>query len=223
MTRGRFVLIADAGTWMSIEFNGDMYPSYNGKLVYHMLKNISNYTALDAEIRRFDKERFGYMEMGEDICPIPVGKLDFSKDYFANFGSDYLYIKNASSQAVQIIGTKGEKVMIQPGEIQTWCYGSLVTEEENKPEAFPLDEEEWEFVKKIDSQGTADHQEKTGHQEQANFLGNIPNAKLTALLNCCNELLKYDTQETDNTQAALFAFARQLKKALEKSLHWRVS
>ena len=40
MTRGNFLLITDTANWMSIQFNGDMYPSCNGKFVYHMLESV---------------------------------------------------------------------------------------------------------------------------------------------------------------------------------------
>ena len=70
MTRGNFLLITNTANWMSIQFNGDMYPSCNGKFVYHMLESVKNYNDLTAAILKFDKERFGYSyEYGEDMTP----------------------------------------------------------------------------------------------------------------------------------------------------------
>lgn len=70
MTRGNFVLITNTANWMSIQFNGDMYPSGNGKIVYHMLESVKNYNDLTTAILKFDKERFGYSyEYGEDMTP----------------------------------------------------------------------------------------------------------------------------------------------------------
>lgn len=57
MTRGNFLLITDTANWMSSQFNGDMYPSGNGKIVYHMLESVKNYNDLTAAILKFDKER----------------------------------------------------------------------------------------------------------------------------------------------------------------------
>ena len=63
MTRGNFLLITDTANWMSIQFNGDMYPSCNGKFVYHMLESVETYDDLAAAILKFDEERFGYADM----------------------------------------------------------------------------------------------------------------------------------------------------------------
>ena len=35
MTKGNFVLIENGKIYMSMQFNGDMYPSCNGKYVYY--------------------------------------------------------------------------------------------------------------------------------------------------------------------------------------------
>lgn len=46
MTRGNFILITNTANWMSIQFYGDMYPSCNGKFVYHMLESVETYNDL---------------------------------------------------------------------------------------------------------------------------------------------------------------------------------
>lgn len=46
-----------------IQFNGDMYPSCNGKFVYHMLESVETYDDLAAAILKFDGECFGYADM----------------------------------------------------------------------------------------------------------------------------------------------------------------
>lgn len=56
MTRGNFVLITNTANWMSIQFNGDMYPSCNGKFVYHMLESVETYDDLAAAILKFDSK-----------------------------------------------------------------------------------------------------------------------------------------------------------------------
>lgn len=42
MTKGNFVLIENGKIYMSMQFNGDMYPSCNGKYVYYLLKHINS-------------------------------------------------------------------------------------------------------------------------------------------------------------------------------------
>ena len=127
MTRGNFILITNTANWMSTQFNGDMYPSCNGKFVYHMLESVETYNDLAAAILKFDEERFGYADMhGIDMAPKSISdNIDFSKDYFAIYNSDYLYIKNASNKDCTIITKNGVKQTIKPGEIQVWNFGCL--------------------------------------------------------------------------------------------------
>lgn len=145
MTRGNFLLITDTANWMSIQFNGDMYPSCNGKFVYHMLESVETYDDLAAAILKFDEERFGYADMHyADLAPENISDdIDFSKDYFAIYNSDYLYIKNASNKDCTIIAKNGVKQTIKPGEIQVWNFGCLA-----QPDAkdLELNDDEKRFV-----------------------------------------------------------------------------
>lgn len=145
MTRGNFLLITNTANWMSIQFNGDMYPSCNGKIVYHMLESIETYDDLEATILKFDKERFGYSyEYGEDLTPKQISDdIDFSQDYFAIYNSDYLYVKNASEKDCTIIAKNGMKQTIKPGEIQVWNFGRLVHPD---AEDLELNDDEKKFV-----------------------------------------------------------------------------
>ena len=145
MTRGNFLLITDTANWMSSQFNGDMYPSGNGKIVYHMLESVKNYNDLTAAILKFDKERFGYLyEYGEDMTPKSISdNIDFSKDYYAVYNSDYLYIKNASDKDCTIIAKNEMEKTIKPGEIQVWNFGCLVQPD---AEDLELNDDEKKFV-----------------------------------------------------------------------------
>ena len=145
MTRGNFLLITNTANWMSSQFNGDMYPSGNGKIVYHMLESVKNYNDLTAAILKFDKERFGYSyEYGEDMTPKSISdNIDFSKDYYAVYNSDYLYIKNASDKDCTIIAKNEMEKTIKPGEIQVWNFGCLV---QPNAEDLELNDDEKKFV-----------------------------------------------------------------------------
>lgn len=147
MTKGNFILITDTANWMSTQFNGDMYPSYNGKLVYHMLEFVETYDDLAAAILKFneERERFGYADMHDiDLAPKSISDdIDFSKDYFAIYNSDYLYIKNASDKKCFIVDREGMSREIQPGKIQVWNYGRLVQPE---AEDLELNDDEKKFV-----------------------------------------------------------------------------
>ena len=142
MTRGNFVLLTNDANWMSIQFNGDMYPSCNGKLVYYMLQNqVTDYDSLAAAIRRFDDACFGYArEYGEDVSPRKApDEIDFSHDYFKIYNSDYLYIKNTADFPITITDNRRQEHKIQPDEIQVWYFGQL---EETDHDDLVLDKED---------------------------------------------------------------------------------
>lgn len=174
MTRGNFLLITDTANWMSIQFNGDMYPSCNGKFVYHMLESVETYDDLAAAILKFDEERFGYADMHDiDLAPESISdNIDFSEDYYAIYNSDYLYIKNASNKDCTIIAKNGVKQAIKPGEIQVWNFGCLV-----QPDAkdLELNDDEKKFVYGSEPEETSfDGSLQTIFEECDSLLENLP-------------------------------------------------
>ena len=174
MTRGNFLLITNIANWMSIQFNGDMYPSCNGKFVYHMLESVETYDDLAAAILKFDEERFGYADMHDiDMSPNSISDdIDFSEDYFAVYNSDYLYIKNASNKDCTIIANIGVKQTIKPGEIQVWNFGCLV-----QPDAkdLELNDDEKKFVYGSEPEETSfDGSLQTIFEECDSLLENLP-------------------------------------------------
>lgn len=125
MTRGNFVLITDEGVFASVQFNGDMYPSYNGRYVYNMLKKVETFDEFKAAVKRFDENRFGYGEEANTLKR--YSNLDFSDDYYGRYNSDYLYIKNISSSEYVITPrTKRATRSIKPNEIQIWNFGYFI-------------------------------------------------------------------------------------------------
>lgn len=124
MTRGNFVIIKDKKIYMSWQFNGDMYPEWHGKIVYELLKYVHSLNDLEKAIRGFDNYVFEYFTAYEETnIIIEERNLDFSKDYFSRFNSDYLYIKNLDSEPYEIISRHYEKHEIQPGDIEVWYFG----------------------------------------------------------------------------------------------------
>ena len=201
MTRGNFLLITNTANWMSIQFNGDMYPSCNGKIVYHMLESVETYDDLTAAILKFDKERFGYSyEYGEDMTPKSISdNIDFSKDYYAVYNSDYLYIKNASDEDCTIIAKNEMEQTIKPGEIQVWNFGCLVQPDD---EDLELNDDEKKFV--------------YGNQPKETSLDD----RLQTIFSECDSLLenlpKGLTNEEKEMLPPVVALWSALKKHLEK-------
>lgn len=174
MTKGNFVLITDTANWMSTQFNGNMYPSGNGKLAYHMLESVKIYDDLTAIILKFDKKYFGYSnEYGVDLAPKSISDdINFSEDYFAIYNSDYLYIKNASDKECTIIAKNGMKQTIKPGEIQVWDFGCLVQPD---AEDLELNDDEKKFVYGSETEDTSFNDSlQTIFEECDSLLENLP-------------------------------------------------
>ena len=62
MTRGKFVLITEDQVYISIEFNGDMYPSGHGIEVMNRLKKVHTPDDFISEVTGFNKENFQYKD-----------------------------------------------------------------------------------------------------------------------------------------------------------------
>lgn len=123
MTRGNFVLVNDGKIYISCQFNGDMYPDGHGTTVYALLGGVDSVEKFEAAVEAF---RAVYFPEYEGTGIHEVSELDFSKDYYKNFGSDYLYIKNIGSNSAVIISKdNGDVKDIAPGEIQVWEFGRL--------------------------------------------------------------------------------------------------
>lgn len=124
MTRGNFVLIEDGKVYVSIQFNGNMQPGYNGKFVYYLLQKLDSKGELKKAVKRFDDLKFGYSYYGTNVTILEeMEGLDFSKDYCSRFNSDYLYIKNADKNPFYITDMDGTSYVINPDEIQIWKCG----------------------------------------------------------------------------------------------------
>ncbi|MCB6589765.1 hypothetical protein LI294_21000 [bacterium 210702-DFI.5.13] len=221
MTRGNFLLITNTANWMSIQFNGDMYPSCNGKIVYHMLESVETYDDLTAAILKFDKERFGYSyEYGEDMTPKSISdNIDFSKDYYAVYNSDYLYIKNASDEDCTIIAKNEMEQTIKPGEIQVWNFGCLVQPDD---EDLELDDDEKKFVYGNQPKGASS---KPKNDKNNIVYGDQPEEtslddRLQTIFSECDSLLenlpKGLTNEEKEMLPPVVALWSALKKYLEK-------
>lgn len=125
MTRGNIVIIdKDESILTSVQFNGDMYPSGNGEKAIRALKHTKDLLSYRKNVYKFDDRIFGYQHEGcySDLIE-KWDDLDFSKDYYARFNSDYIYIKNLSGKTYEIIQMNKEKASIDPGEIQVYCFG----------------------------------------------------------------------------------------------------
>ena len=132
MTRGKILLITDDRILSSIEFNGDMYPSgYGEEVVEEILKKVSrcNVGEFKKFVRHFDENYFGYVYEGMADPEMLVFKkkkedrIDLSDNYFKNYGSDYIYMKNVSNEAYPVTDINGRTQDIFPGQIKAYYFG----------------------------------------------------------------------------------------------------
>lgn len=135
MTRGQIILITDEAVYGAGEFNGDMYYDWYGKEVIEALKNVETYADYAKFVYDFNAQNFQYpeqliYEIGRFDTEEDVEKVnqlfDMSKNYIENWFSDYLYIKNISSNKFDIVSDEDDfDITIQPGEICSLCFGNL--------------------------------------------------------------------------------------------------
>ena len=124
MTRGKFAIINDKGVYTSYEFNGDMYYDGHGSEVVERLKRVENEKDFVREVEEFNAENFEYN--GEFNKPFFIEKnMNFSKEYFDKYFSDYVYVKNITDETHKIIQDDGTDVEIEPNQILIFYFGSL--------------------------------------------------------------------------------------------------
>jgi hypothetical protein len=129
MTRGTFYLITDNLFYESIEFNGDMYPEGYGDRAFELLKQVKSPAEFKAMVQQFNKEAHNYPENQIEFFERPLsflqGQKDMSKNYYDFWFSDWLFIKNISSNPITFTLTDKSKYEVQPEETVRLNFGSL--------------------------------------------------------------------------------------------------
>lgn len=133
MTRGKLILITNKIVYISTEFNGDMYPDGNGLEAFKRLLNVNNPKDYVKEVGEFNKNNFDYQGrvFGTRNLKWLEKTKDFSEDYFNNWFSDWLYVKNISKKPVKFIlmDTKEERV-VMPDEVAAFNFGDNPSQED---------------------------------------------------------------------------------------------
>ena len=144
MTRGQIAIIKkEYGKNIiltSIEFNGDMYMptkklAGHGQQVINALRKVDDTAAYQLAVARFNYNYHNYNDCNSLTHTQNIEALDFTKDYFDYWFSDYVYIKNITTETVRLvtcttdedgrdIGTKD--VNLAPSQIAVLCFGRLV-------------------------------------------------------------------------------------------------
>lgn len=128
MTRGTLAIIADDNRiFKSIEFNGDMYLSGYGVDAIRCLETVDTEDDFEDAVREFDADHYHYNEE-QIIWEIKNIKpyLDMSKDYSDNWFSDYVFIKNVSTEIITITDKDKDVIKISPDEIAVFNFGRYI-------------------------------------------------------------------------------------------------
>lgn len=139
MTRGTAYLFLGGNViYSSTEFNGDMYfdgCGYGSEMM-EAIKYCDDGEGFAERIREFNENHHKYREdvlvyqvdqylncvdFGEDFSIV-----DLKKDYFDNFFSDYIFIKNADEKNILFLTRDKLKVVLMPGEVTAFNFGYLV-------------------------------------------------------------------------------------------------
>lgn len=132
MTRGQITVIAkyygskEPTIITSIEFNGDMYmevPGY-GEQVVSLLDEVVDIANYQYAVAKFNNEHHHYNDPQLTYKFNNLDALDFTKDYFENWFSDYVYLKNITDETVCIKASNGE-YELNPGDIVVLCFGKV--------------------------------------------------------------------------------------------------
>lgn len=138
MTRGKIVVILDGKVMLiSTEFNGDMYYDGHGKDVIESLKDINTVEEYEEFIKEFNKNNFGYEEKliykveGDEY----EDYLSMVDDYYCKWFSDYIYIKNLSSETEKFLDRDESMCTLEQNEIGVFYFGRIADDiPENKLE-----------------------------------------------------------------------------------------
>ena len=126
MTRGTLVLISDEGIFSSIQFNGDMYLEGKGKEVIRLLKDVTTENKFGEAITLvpasyFDEELIFKLPDDYDLKNSFMRKV-----YYQEWHSDYLYIKNATSEDIEILDFDGKPEILLANELTILNFGTKI-------------------------------------------------------------------------------------------------
>ena len=133
MTRFQIAVIKDGVIYTSTEFNGDGYWEGHGKVVYEALKRITTIKEWKEYVTKFNSETFEYTnKLHYKVEDEYDHYLDMTTDYFDNWFSDYIYIKNIGYEDVEFITQNGKTTLV-PDEVGVFNFGERLIPGTDKP------------------------------------------------------------------------------------------
>lgn len=133
MTRATLYCVTDKEVVHSTEYNGDGYPECYGIFYIHILEKTRNIEDFIAMVQAFQYEYFNSYNSyeGENFYFNKRSKYFNKKNqmvmdetnYYRNYSSDWIFIKNLSSNPFAIITRDGDLKILQEGEQIALNYG----------------------------------------------------------------------------------------------------
>lgn len=134
MTRGTFILVCEDGVLESKEFNGGMSLDDYGTEVIIMLSQVEIPEEFEGMVSELNRTHYRYHDeqlvftkkdfYDAEDC------VDFRKDYFGRFFSDYLFIKSLKTLPIQMIDADGIKTLLPCGGLVVFQFGREVPQRE---------------------------------------------------------------------------------------------
>jgi len=136
MTRGSFYLLGEKKVYVSTEFNGDMYPGGNYEEAVDMLNSVESVSDFKTGVTSFNDTKFEYLgrlvfPYGLNMNGISKNIVDFRTNYYVNFNSDYIFIKNLSGRDYRVLlkdSPNDEFVKLPNGATMVFNFGKKVKE-----------------------------------------------------------------------------------------------
>lgn len=141
MTRGTaYLFLGGNVVYSSIEFNGDMYfdgCGYGSEMMEaikscytlegfaEIVKEFNeNHHKCQDELWVYESNHLNCVEYEEDFITV-----DLKKNYFDNFFSDYIFIKNAAEKKIIFLTRDKVRIVLMPGEVTAFNFGYLVNDD----------------------------------------------------------------------------------------------
>lgn len=126
MTRGRIAAILPDGRFVtSVEFNGDMYYAGGyGEEVFDALEDMESERDYRDFVEQFNAKHFGYTDR-ELFFDCDEEHFDMADDYFGNWFSDYIYVKNLSEKPVVFTDAKRRQLVLEPDAAMAFYFGEF--------------------------------------------------------------------------------------------------
>lgn len=158
MTRGKLVIVVPGGAYKTSEYNGDMYmnqgefgpnvPISPGDIAREKIDEVNDLESFKKMVREFTEYYYSpsykNIKLSEDEfeneCALHEVKapaflaeenvIDFN-NYFQFWFSDFIYLKNASTEPVKIMTCDNKVVTLELGKSEVFYFGKVWTKDEN--------------------------------------------------------------------------------------------